>query len=136
MNHPPIRHNQPIHDRLHPVVYRSIVGLTIWLVFSVWLLFDRGSEVGLNLTMITVFFVVVVGIPLLIGATWRHHRTRSEKSDPVERFRDWAGCEFTTWTGALRGKEAATQILLPIAAVSIGMTIFGLVFLFDLPHLT
>jgi hypothetical protein len=36
----------------------------------------------------------------------------------------------------LRGKEAAMQILLPIAAVSIGMTIFGLVFLFDLPHLT
>ena len=37
-------------------------------------------------------------------------------------------------TGALSGREAAMQILLPIAAVSIGMTIFGLVFYFDVPH--
>jgi hypothetical protein len=136
MNHPPIRHNQPIHDGLHPVVYRSIVGLTIWLVFSIWLLFDRGSEVGLNLSMITVFFAIVVGIPLLIGATWRRHGADHANSDPAIGFRDWAACEFATWTGVLRGGEAATQILLPIAAVSIGMTIFGLVFLFDLPHLT
>ena len=31
--------------------------------------------------------------------------------------------------------EAAVQILLPIAAVAFGMTIFGLAFLFAVPHL-
>jgi hypothetical protein len=34
----------------------------------------------------------------------------------------------------LTGREAAMQILLPIAAVSIGMFIFGLVCYFDVPH--
>jgi hypothetical protein len=42
--------------------------------------------------------------------------------------------EFATSTGTLSGREAAQQILLPIVAVSIGMTIFGLVFYFDVPH--
>ncbi len=36
----------------------------------------------------------------------------------------------------LSGREAAMQILLPIAAVAIGMTIFGLVFYFDVPALS
>ena len=38
-------------------------------------------------------------------------------------------------TGNVSGGEAALQILLPIAAVAFGMTIFGLVFLFTVPHL-
>jgi len=40
-----------------------------------------------------------------------------------------------TWTGGVSGREAAVQILLPIAAVAIGMTIFGLAFLYAVPHL-
>jgi hypothetical protein len=40
-----------------------------------------------------------------------------------------------TWTGRVSGREAAMQILLPIAAVAFGMTIFGLVFLFTVPDL-
>jgi hypothetical protein len=40
-----------------------------------------------------------------------------------------------TWTGGISGGEAAIQILLPISAVAFGMTIFGLLFLFAVPHL-
>jgi len=28
----PVRLNQPTNDELHPLVYRSIIGLTIWFV--------------------------------------------------------------------------------------------------------
>jgi hypothetical protein len=52
----------------------------------------------------------------------------------VESFRDWASEDFATWTGGLNGREAAMQILLPIAAVSIGMTVFGLVYVLDVAH--
>lgn len=134
MNARSIRHNQPLRDDLHPIVYRSIIGLTIWLVLSIWLLFDRGAYVGLNLAMITVFFVIVVGIPLMIALTWRRSSAAHEANQDAMRFREWASCEFATWTGALSGREAAMQILLPIAAVSIGMTIFGLVYYFDIPN--
>jgi hypothetical protein len=43
---------------------------------------------------------------------------------------------FATWTGGIPGREAAIQILLPIAAVAFGMTLFGLAFLFAVPHLS
>jgi hypothetical protein len=37
-------------DELHPLVYRSIIGLTVWLVLSVWVLFNRGTYEGVTLS--------------------------------------------------------------------------------------
>ncbi len=130
----PIRHTRPLHDGLHPFVYRSMIGLTIWLVLSIWVFFSGGAYVGLTLAMITVFFVVIVGIPVLIWKTWQHNAPAEETREPTQSFDAWASQRFATWTGALTGREAAMQILLPIAAVSIGMFVFGLVFFFDVPH--
>jgi hypothetical protein len=31
----PVRYSRPVHDGLHPFVYRSMIGLTFWLVLSV-----------------------------------------------------------------------------------------------------
>lgn len=52
-----------------------------------------------------------------------------------ERGSEWAANSFATWTGDISGREASIQILLPIAAVAIGMTIFGLVFVLVVPVL-
>lgn len=131
-NHLP--HPAPVHEGLHPLVYRSIIALTAWLVLSVWIFFDHGAYVGLTLAMITVFFVIIVGIPLLIWKTWQHNAPAEETREPTETFTAWASQRFATWTGSLSGREAATQILLPIAAVSIGMFVFGLVFFLSVPH--
>jgi hypothetical protein len=125
---------QPNGD-LHPAIYKTLIGLTLWLVFSIWLLFDRGKYVGLNLTMITAFFAVLVGIPIMLWAVWRREAAEAQTEEPAERFGAWKRRAFQTWSGGLTGGEAAAQILLPIAAVSIGMTIFGLVFFFTVPHL-
>lgn len=129
------RHDQAPQEKLHPILYRLIIGLAVWLVVSIWLLFDRGSYVGLNLAMITMFFVVVVGIPVIIAFTWWRNSGVRERGEYAMSFSEWLACEFTTCTGELSGMETAIQILLPIAAVSIGMTIFGLVLHFDLPNI-
>ena len=129
-----VHRHRPIHDGLHPLVYRTLIGLTIWLVLSVWVFFNSGPYIGLTLAMITVFFVIIVGIPLLIWKTWQHNAPPEETREPKETFAAWTSENFATWTGALSGREAAMQILLPIAAVSIGMFIFGLVFYLDVPH--
>lgn len=136
MSEHPSRPNHPVHDALHPVIYQTIVGLTVWLVLSVWLLFDRGQYVALNLAVITAFFLIVTAIPLLIALTWWRNVLPDEHDPPPQRFGEWIASDFSTWTGKLTGGEAAMQILLPIAAVAIGMTIFGLVFYFDVPHLS
>ena len=132
----PIRPNAPVHDELHPLVYRTLVGLTVWLVASIWLLFDRGTYVGLNLAVITVFFVILAAIPLLLALIWRRNRASDERGPERQGFRDWSTSEFSTWTGQLSGRDATLQILLPIAAVAVGMTIFGLVFYFAVPSLS
>ena len=124
----PARHKQSIRDGLQPLVYRSIIALTVWLVLSVWIFFNRGAYTGLTLAMITLFFLIVVSIPVLIWKSWQHNAPPEETREPVESFDAWASQSFATWTGALSGREAAMQILLPIAAVAVGMTIFGLVF--------
>jgi len=129
-----VEHHRPAHDGLHPLVYQSIISLTVWLVLSVWVFFDRGPYVGLTLAMITVFFVIIVGIPVLIWKTWQHNAPAEETREPAQSCDSWASQRFATWTGALTGRDAAMQILLPIAAVSIGMFIVGLVYYFDIPH--
>jgi len=128
-----IRH-RTVQDHLHPLVYRIVIGLTLWLVLSVWAFFNTGAYVGLALAMITLFFLVIVAIPVVLWVTWLHNAAPAETRKPVESFRDWESQDFATWTGGLSGREAAMQILLPIAAVSIGMTIFGLVFYLAAPN--
>ncbi len=130
----PVRRNRPTNDELHPLVYRTIIGLTIWLVLSVWALFSRGAYEGLTLPVITFFFLILVGIPVVLWRTWQHNTDRQAQHANDESFSEWASHPFITWTGGISGREAATQILLPIAAVAIGMTVFGLTLLFAVPH--
>jgi hypothetical protein len=135
------KHLQPIPhravtDELHPIVYRSIIGLTVWLVLSVWALFSRGTYEGLTLSVITLFFVVLVGIPLALWQSWQRNTQPEARHNDCAPFRQWTSYTFETWTGGVSGLEAAMQILLPLAAVAIGMTVFGLVFLFAVPNLT
>lgn len=132
--HLPVRHNRPI-DELHPLIYRAIIGLTIWLVLSVWVLFSRGEYEGLTLSVITLFFVILISIPVLLWLTWRRNINPNERHGYVAPFGEWVSHPFVTWTGGISGGEAATQILLPIAAVAFGMTVFGLAFLFAVPRL-
>lgn len=129
----PVKHNQPVNNELHPLVYKTLVGLVIWLVLSIWLLFDGTHYIELIVAMITVFFIIATGIPTLIWMTWRR-RAAHPDHPPEETFRLWATQQFRAWGGDLPGGAAAAQVLLPIAAVSIGMTVFGLVLYFDMLH--
>src|SRR5262245_55700557 len=129
----PVSRNRARANELHPRIYTAIVGLTLWLVLSIWLLFSRGNYEGLTLSVITLFFAVLVGIPLLLWLTWRHNTP--EQDGNAAPFSEWIGNSFETWTGGISAREASIQILLPIAAVAIGMTIFGLVFMLTVPDL-
>ena len=125
------RRNVPINVELHPLVYKAMIGLTVWLVLSIWFLFGGGTYVGLILAMITVFFVILVAIPSLIWLTWRRN-SEPDAQNHAESYPNWAAHQFSTWTENLSGAAAAAQILLPLAAVAFGMTIFGLVYVFSI----
>jgi hypothetical protein len=126
------RRNVPINVALHPRVYAAIVGLVLWLVASMWFFFGDGAHVGLILAMITVFFTIVTGIQTLIWLSWRHNAPAAAESR-TESYHDWAMHPFSTWTEKLSGSAAVAQLMVPLAAVSFGMTAISLVYYFVSP---
>lgn len=106
---------------LHPRVYALMTALAGWLVMSVWIFSGVGSTDYL-LAIVSGFIFIAVALPSILS----YQRRRSDNGE-TPSFRTWGSQDFDTWTGRLRGSHAATEILLPIAAVAFGMTAFGIV---------
>jgi hypothetical protein len=126
------RTKRPASDRVHPAVYWVIVGLAGWLVLSVWGFLGSGHA-GLALAVVTIFIVIAVTLPLALWGIARRYRRRrmARPDDSDESLSEWLAHEFDVDTGRMKTTVAAMEILLPIAAVAFGMTIFALVRYFD-----
>ena len=113
---------------LHRDIYAVMVGLAVWLVFSVWL-FSGNSRTGVPLAVVSIFVLIAIGLPAVL---WRIRR-RNGPADPggQEPLLDWLSAEFETWSGCVTARQAALEVLLPLAAVALGMTMFALVLRFD-----
>jgi hypothetical protein len=85
------------------------------------------------LVIVSGFILVVVALALILLRV-RHNdpamdADRAKVDDKPKSFQDWAASDFDTYEGRLSGLQAATLILLPIAAAAFGMTAFGIAFL-------
>jgi hypothetical protein len=121
------RSNRPVSDQLHPLVYAAIVGLVLWYVISAWDFFGEG-DTGLLLAVVSSFFVMATAIPCVLWLVWRKHRGSGAEPGEGISLRDWASGSFEIWQDRLKGANAIVEILLPIAAVALGMTALGIVF--------
>ncbi len=121
------RPKAPTSDQLHPWIYRTIVGFALLLILSAWGFFGPGYS-GLALAVVSTFIFIAVAIPVILWWIWRHHTT---DPDQPESFAAWQERDFEICEGRLKGADAAMQVLLPIAAVSLGMAVFALVLHFD-----
>jgi hypothetical protein len=121
---------------LHPVVYMALIGFVLWLLIAVWS-FARDSLSAYLMVIVIGFITLFVAIPVTLLAMARSHRepTEGDDSEPAERapFRQWAAGEFDTWQDRVKGSKAAVEVLLPIAALAIGMTAFAVVAHYTLP---
>jgi hypothetical protein len=124
-----LQHTARVYGHLHRSIYEVMVGLAAWLVFSVWLFFDKGST-GLPLAVVSIFVLISVMLPVVLWRIRRHNRAAAEPGDG-ESFPAWLSGEFETWPGRVGARDAALEILLPIAAVALGMTLFAVVLHFD-----
>ncbi|MBN9005797.1 MAG: hypothetical protein J0H40_10305 [Rhizobiales bacterium] len=123
-----VAHNRPTFDQFHPNVPRIAAGLVAWFVLMAWVFFDRQSVTGLPLAFVTVFFAV---LGLVLGGAalvWQRHRPLHTRHPNTIPFRDWRMGNFTVWGGRLRCGQAAVEMLLPIAAAAVGLTLLGIVF--------
>ena len=117
----------PISDSLHPLVNMAIIGAALMFVAGVWIFFDSGPYEAWLDVVVTGLFVIAIAIPALLWLTWRRNADGA-RDDSHLSFRDWAAGEFDTLTGPIKGANATAEVLLPIAAVAVGMTVLGLVF--------
>ena len=117
-----------VSNRPHHVIYRVIAGLALWFVLSAWMFFGSANHMELILAMVCVLFIMAIGVPYTL---WRvgERAPRLETTDqPAESFATWTKSEFATWIGHQKSSTAAVEIMLPFAAVAIGITALGIVF--------
>ena len=55
---------------------------------------------------------------------WKKYRMPYQRHPQQVPFRDWRVGDFAVWDNKLRGTHAAIDMLLPFAAVAIGLTGF------------
>jgi hypothetical protein len=116
-----------ISDSLHPLVNMAIIGLVLMFVAAVWMFFDSGPYEAWLDVVVTGLFIIAIAIPALLWLTWRRNADDA-RDDSHLSFRDWSVGDFNTLTGPVKGANAAAEVLLPIAAVAVGMMVLGLVF--------
>jgi hypothetical protein len=118
---------KPVFDELHPRIYAVAAGLLAWFALMAWVLFDRGSYVSLSLTFVSVLFLVAMGVPFALSLVWRKYQMPYVRHKETS-FHDWRAGDFVVWGAELHGADAATDVLLPLMAVSFGLTAIGIVF--------
>ena len=118
--------NPPRSDRLHPLVYKLAVGFVLCFVVSAWVFFDRKDDEGLMLGMVSYLLIAAMLLPAILWFAWRKQAPPATDGGPP--FRNWAAGEFETQESRLKGRDAAIDALLPLAAVGCGLLALGVVF--------
>jgi hypothetical protein len=123
-----VAHNKPVFDRLHPKIYAAAVGLVAWFALMAWTLFDSSGYVSLALTFVSVLFLVAVLLPWTLSLVWKKYQMPHEPHPQPTSFHDWRAGDFQVWGAKLHCADAAIDVLLPLMAVSFGLTAIGIVF--------
>lgn len=114
---------RPVTDRAHPRIYTIVAGLSAWFLLAAWSF--AGSGIVDYLLVIVSGFIITAIVLLFILFSIDPGDAAGQPS-----LRDWTTWDYDTWTGRLPGAQAATEIILPIAAAAVGMTVIGLLFRF------
>jgi hypothetical protein len=105
------------------------MGLALWFVVSAWVFFGSAFHMGLILAIVCVLFIMAFGVPYILwraGESARRSETNPTEQSP-EPLGAWIRTDFGTWTGNQSSVTAAVEILLPIAAVAVGIMALGIV---------
>jgi hypothetical protein len=116
---------------LHPAVYMALVGLTLWLGLAIWG-FGYDGQTDYLLAIVNGFLFIAVAIPATLALmAYRQRNSDERKSSGGDgSLREWMTGDFDTWQDRVKGRNAAVEVLLPMAAIAIGMTAFAIVLYF------
>jgi hypothetical protein len=123
--------NRASTDKLPLAVYAAVIGFVAWMGLAAWGFAGPGYA-DLSLAVVTGLLIVVIAIPLVLWRVWRANA--DERADEAVSFGEWKSSQFETWQDRVKGSNAATEIVLPIAAAAIGMTALAIVFHYAALH--
>ena len=131
MSNPVQENRQQASERvvrdLHPAIYMALVGLTLWLGLAIWG-FGYDGQTDYLLAIVSGFLFIAVAIPSTLALMVHRQKNSDErKSSGEASFREWMAGNFDTWQDRVKGHNAAVEVLLPMAAIAIGMTAFAIV---------
>ena len=112
---------------LHQWIYLALIGFALWFALAVWR-FAGPGETDYLLVIVSGFVCIVVALQVIMSRVSGDARATTEDAASRQSLRRWLRVTFATAQGRLSSAEAATMVLLPIAAAAIGMTIFGIIF--------
>jgi len=119
------RSNVPVSEGWPREFYWLIVGLGLWLAVSIWGFCGAGYT-ALVFAVIGLLIAVAVGLAAVAVLVARR-RGRPREDPRPGSLAAWLDSEFVAHTGGLKGAAAAAQVILPLAAVAFGMTLFAIV---------
>ncbi len=118
-----------VTDGLHPAIYAGLAVLALWLVVSAWIFFgSEGQYAAYSVAVATGLFLIAGAIPFALWRVWRRRTPDGAAAQPHTAFSDWWRGEVETWQGRVEGWDAAVEVLMPLGAAAIGMTLIGLIF--------
>jgi hypothetical protein len=117
-----------IHSGFHPLIYKAAIALVALFVIAAWVAFDRQSDIELPLAMLSVLLFVAVFLPYLLWRVWRTGQARPPTLKGNRGFWKWAEGSMEVGQGKLKSKDAAIDMLLPLASVAFGLVALGIVF--------
>jgi hypothetical protein len=131
MSNPAQENRQQASERvvrdLHPAIYMALVGLTLWLGLAIWG-FGYDGQTDYLLAIVSGFLFIAVAIPSTLALMVHRQKNSDErKSSGEASFKEWMAGNFDTWQDRVKGRNAAVEVLLPMAAIAIGMTAFAIV---------
>ena len=126
---------QPCTARLHPWIFRTVIGFVLWMILAAWgfsATWSAGPQeayTGLVLAVASYLCLVVVGIVYAMTSITRHSPDPARRDDTPSKdsFHEWTSREIEVSDGHQRGSHVAIDILLAPAAVAVGMTALVLV---------
>lgn len=120
-----------VTTRIHPAIYRAIVGLALVLILSIWSFAGTGYS-GLAIAVAMLFVAVVLILSYVLSRIARRRAALLQERPPTEGLWRWLSEDFDAFSGRLKGWEALTTLILPLAAVSLGMMVFAIILHFDI----
>lgn len=122
----PVVASDDLAYRIHPAVYLAAGALALLFIASAWA-FAAPNDVAYLLAIVTGFILAAVGLPVQLWRVRRHGHDPRDSSLSPRTLSNWLHTDFDVWQTRIPGKDAAAAILLPIAAVAIGLFCLAIV---------